>query len=488
VKILFAASEAVPFCKTGGLADMVSALLSSLTAARQDARLVLPKYRAIDADRFGLKDMGLRLKIPIGDSLETVSLWEGRLDKRVPVYFLDCPKYFDRDGLYGDAEGDYPDNDERFVLFSRAVFETAKAVDFRPDVIHCHDWQTGLIPAYLETLYSTDAFFIPTSTVFTIHNIAYQGVFSKDALFTAGFSWADFTPDKLEFFDQINFLKAGLIYASVLNTVSPTYSREIQTGPQFGRGMEGILKVRSRDLFGVLNGIDLKLWDPAKDKFLPKKFSAARLDPRADCKKALQRACGLKESRDTPVIGVVSRLDPQKGLDLVLAVVEKFLTDGAQLVVLGQGDKDLQASFSALMKSYPGQAYYCPEFNEPLAHQIYGGSDIFLMPSRFEPCGLSQMIAMHYGAVPVVTPTGGLMDTVPSYSQAPKKGLGFVATDVSAPALSAALEEALSLYRHQPVAWKALMKRGMSRISAGGIPSRNTSMCTAFHWREKLKR
>jgi starch synthase len=468
MKILFAASEAVPFCKTGGLADAVSALLSALKQKGEDVRLVLPKYRDVDAARHGLKALDLELTLPLGDSYEPARLWEGRLDRRVPVYFVDAPKYFDRAGLYRDSAGaDYPDNDERFILFSRAVLETAKAVDFRPDAVHTHDWQTGLIPAYLATLYRFDAFFLRTAAVFTIHNIAYQGLFPKNTLFLAGFSWADFTPDRLEFYDQVNFLKAGLIFAHALTTVSPQYAREIQT-PAFGRGMEGILQARAKDLFGVLNGLDTRLWNPGRDPHIAKKFSAERPDPRRLCKAALQKDAALTEAPDAPLIGMVSRLDPQKGFDLALAAIEEFLRDGAQFVVLGQGDKAVETSLRALVKRYPGQAAFESNFNEPLAHKIYSGADIFLMPSRFEPCGLGQMIALLYGAVPVVTPTGGLKDTVAPVTPDGADGLGFVAESATAPAVAAALRRAVSLYRTSPAAWKALQKRGMSSSFSWG--------------------
>lgn len=463
MKILFAASEAVPFCKTGGLADVVGALVPALKARRHDVRLVLPKYRSIDPGRFGLKQLDLTIRVPLGDSFETATLWEGKIGGRAPVYFVDCPKYFDRPGLYGDGGADYQDNDERFVLFSRAVLETAKAMDFRPDVFHGHDWQTGLVPAYLETLYRYDAFFVRTSSIFTIHNIAFQGTFSKDSLFLAGFSWADFTPEKLEFYDHVNFLKAGLVYAQVLNTVSPTYAREIQADPSFGCGLEGVLKVRSKDLFGVLNGLDVKVWDPATDIHLAKPFSSRRLEGRALCKKDLQRVCALKEDSSAPVIAMVTRLDPQKGVDLALAVIERFISEGGQFVALGQGNETMAEGLRLMANRYPGRVHYSSDFNEPLAHKIYGGADIFLMPSRFEPCGLSQMISLRYGAVPVVSPTGGLIDTVPDYTLDPSKGLGFMMEDVSETALSKSLAEAVALLRARPKEWQKLQRRGMTR-------------------------
>jgi starch synthase len=460
MKILFAAAEAVPFCKTGGLADVAGALPPALRKKRHDVRLILPKYRRVDAGRFGLKPLNLHLTLPMGDGYEKAALWEGRTEGRVPVYFVDCPKYFDRDGLYGDASGDYPDNDERFILFSRAVLEAAKAVDFRPDVVHCHDWQTGLVPAYLRTLYAIDGFFIPTAGLFTIHNIAYQGLFPKNALFLAGFSWADFTPDKLEFYGRMNFLKAGLVFSHLVNTVSPGYAEETRTDPSLGGGLEGILKLRGADYSGVLNGIDTRLWNPARDPHLARKFSAKRPEPRADCKRDLQQACGLDADPSAFLAAAVSRLDPQKGFDLILEAAEDFLADGGQLAVLGQGDPALEEELKALAEKRPGRASFFSGFNDPLAHKMYGGADVFLMPSRFEPCGLGQLIAMRYGAVPVVTPTGGLKDTVRPYGG--PDATGFVTAGVSAEALAESLRRAASVHGGSPEAWRRLMANGMS--------------------------
>ncbi|MBI4397488.1 MAG: glycogen synthase, partial [Elusimicrobia bacterium] len=345
---------------------------------------------------------------------------------------------------------------------SRAVLETAKALDFRPDIIHAQDWQTGLIPAYLKTVYRIDAFFIPTATVFTIHNIAYQGLFPKNTLFHAGFSWADFTPDGLEFYDQMNFLKAGLAYATILNTVSPAYAQEVQTTNAYGRGMEGLLQKRTKDFFGILNGIDLKEWNPAKDPLIPHPFTAKRLEPRALDKAELQRISRLTEDPRAPILGMVSRLDPQKGFDILLDIVEEFLRDGVQISVLGQGERSYLATLRLLARKYPHQASVSSNFNEPLAHKIYAGCDIFLMPSRFEPCGLGQMIALRYGAVPVVTPTGGLKDTVTPFDPQARKGLGFVSTEIGTPAYRQALLNAVRLYRWAPDVWKKLMGRGMA--------------------------
>lgn len=456
MKILFAASEAVPFCKTGGLADVAGALPLALKAKKHDVRLVLPKYRAVDAKAHGLKKLDAVLRIPLGDDIEEVFLWEGLMAGKVPAYFIDAPKYFDRDGLYVDAAAkDHPDNEERFILFARAALEAAKALDFRPDIVHCHDWQTGLIPAYLETVCQLDAFFLPTASVLTIHNIAYQGIFPKNTLFEAGFSWKDFTPEKLEYYDQVNFLKAGLVYAHGLNTVSPTYAREVSAGPEFGRGMEGVLLGRGEDFTGILNGLDDVLWDPSADSLIAAPFSAKKPEGRAACRADLQKAAGLTADPKAPILGFVSRLDPQKGVDIVLDSATEQMEAGAQAVFLGSGSPAQKASMQNFAKQFPGRAAFFSDFSEPLAHRIYAGADLFLMPSRFEPCGLGQLIALRYGCVPVVTPTGGLADTV-------DPSVGFVASAVTAEAYSDVLRDAVDLFRRDPAAWAALRARGMS--------------------------
>jgi starch synthase len=375
---------------------------------------------------------------------------------------VEAPKFFDRDGLTADASGrDFPDNDDRFILFCRAALETAKAVDFRPDIVHANDWQTGLLPAYLSTVYSLDAFFLPTASVFTLHDMAHQGIFHKNALFQGGFSWADFTPEKLEFYDQINFMKAGLVYANGLNTVSPTFAREIAAGPEFGHGLEGVLRKRQGDLVGILNGLDRSAWDPANDPVIARPFSSESLDGRASCKADLQKTVALKRDPAAPLLAFVSRLDPQKGADIVLETVGEALAGGAQAVFMGDGDPAREQALTTLADGFRGRAAFFPHYDDALARKIYAGSDVFLMPSLFEPCGLGQMIALRYGAAPVVTPTGGLVDTVEPYDHSKGTGTGFVAKSADAGGFRAALVEALSLYRSDRPAWRALQRRGM---------------------------
>lgn len=462
MKILFASSEAVPFIKTGGLGDVAGALSEALKRQRQDVRLVIPKYRDIRQTPHPLTPLPFTLKIPIAGSEHSVRVWETRFGPRVTAYLIDSPAHFDRDGVYGDPGGrDFPDNDVRFILFSRAVLELCKAVGFRPDIIHTNDWQTGLIPAYLSSVYRNDAFFIPTATVFSIHNLAYQGVFPKESLALAGIGWEEFTVNKLEFYDRVNFLKAGLAYAQILTTVSPTYAREVQT-EEYGRGLDGFLRQRAGDFVGVLNGLDTRVWNPARDPHLVKRYSARGLGHRAACKEDLQKAMGLTVDPRAPILGMVSRLDPQKGFDIVLDVLEEFIDNGCQAVFLGSGSQVYQAGLRTFSRKFPGRVAASTDFNEPLAHKIYGGIDLFLMPSRFEPCGLGQLIALRYGAVPVVTPTGGLKDTVSDVMADGSGGVGFVAERGETLFFRDALSRAVAFYGADQRRWKEIQKRGMA--------------------------
>lgn len=461
--ILFAAGEAVPFCKTGGLADVVGALGQALGRMGHRVCLFLPAYRAVEETGRPLKRVSGRYWVPVGEQTVPATLlamdWGA-----ATAYFVEHPGYFHRDGLYQESGKDYEDNDERFVFFARAALEGAKYVGFKPEVVHAHDWQAGLLPAYLKTLYRTDGFYARAASVITIHNIAYQGMFSKDALFLAGFGWADFTPERLEYYGGFNFLKAGLVFADVLTTVSPTYASEIRSSPDFGRGLEGVLRHRSSDLVGILNGIDTRAWDPATDPRLARNFgpSDARAGKAAN-KAALRKECGLA-SGEGPLLGIVSRLDLQKGLDVVLALVPRLLERGVQLAVLGTGDSQLQQGFARAAVRHRKAVHFRADFDEPFAHRVYAASDLFLMPSRFEPCGLGQLIAMRYGALPVVTRTGGLADTV---REAPAEGPanGFAASRCSPEEYGAALDRALDAWADSK-AWEAMMANAMGRDSS----------------------
>lgn len=458
MKILVAASEAVPFCKTGGLADVVGALTQRLGGLGHDVCLFLPKYRAVRAASL---EGGIAhpIKVPLAGGSVDVGL--SFMHRRgVSVYFVDYPLYFDREGLYGNAGKDHEDNDRRFALFSRAVLEGAKAIGFKPDVIHVHDWQTGLVAAHLKRHYKNDPHFAGTGCVFTIHNMAYQGNFPPAALAAGGFGPEDWSSEGLEYYGQVSYLKGGIVHADKLTTVSASYAREIQESSDRGFGLEGLLSRRSKDLHGILNGIDLESWDPSRDASLTRRYSPADAAAgKAACKEALQRECGLEVRGDRPLIGVVSRLDFQKGLDIALSALEPRL-DRCQLVVLGTGDPALTEMLAALERRRVGSAHFHRSFDESFAHRVYAASDVFLMPSRFEPCGLGQMIAMRYGAVPVVSRTGGLNDTVFEEPRGGRPANGFLCRPGDGEDLARALDRAVAEFGSP--AWNARVRAGMA--------------------------
>ncbi|MEK7234191.1 MAG: glycogen/starch synthase [Elusimicrobiota bacterium] len=458
MKILVAASEAVPFCKTGGLADVVGALTQGLGALGHDVCLFLPKYRSIHAASLE-GGIAQPLKVPLAGGAVDVGL--SFLHRRgVSVYFVDYPLFFDREGLYGNAGKDHEDNDRRFALFSRAVLEGAKAIGFKPDAIHIHDWQTGLVAAHLKRHYKNDPHFSGAGCVFTIHNMAYQGNFPRASLEVGGFGPEDWSSEGLEYYGRVSYLKGGIVHADKLTTVSAAYAREIQESTDRGFGLEGLLQRRSQDLRGILNGIDLKVWDPLRDASLARRYCAADAAVgKAACKEALQRECGLEARPDRPLIGVVSRLDYQKGLDIALAALEPRL-DRCQLVMLGAGDPSLTETFSALERRRAGAVRFQRSFDEPFAHRVYAASDLFLMPSRFEPCGLGQMIAMRYGAVPVVSNTGGLKDTVFEEPRDGRPANGFLCKPGDVEDLARALDRAMGEFGGPD--WHARVRAGMS--------------------------
>lgn len=457
MKVLLAAGEAVPFCKTGGLADVVGALGQKLGAAGHDVCLFLPNYRAVEAPVLQ-GGLAYPLEVPLGGERIRAKLrymqW-----RAVSVYFIDHPPFYDREGLYGREGRDHPDNAQRFILFCRAVLEGSKAVGFKPDVVHAHDWQAGLLAAYLRKSYAADPFFSRTGCVFTIHNMAYQGNFPKGSLAAAGFGPEEFTPERLEYYGKFSFLKAGLVYADLLSTVSPSYAREIQTSAERGFGMEGLLRRRSSDLQGILNGIDTEIWDPGKDHRLPRTYGPRDFaEGKAACKKALQEECGLKAEPKTPLVAIVSRLDYQKGLDLAIAALEPRL-GRLQLAVLGTGDASLHEAFAALSRRRAGRVHFHSGFDDAFAHRLYAGADLFLMPSRFEPCGLGQMISMRYGCVPVASRTGGLSDTVFEEAAPGRSANGFLAEPGDAEDLGRALDRALKAFA-QP-SWARRVRSAM---------------------------
>jgi starch synthase len=457
MKILFAASEVAPFAMTGGLADVAGSLPRALAALGHDVRVVMPRYRQVDREAFGLKHAATFF-VPLSSWKERCDILTGTLGKNITVYFINKDIYFDRPGLYGTPKGDYPDNAERFIYFSRAVPELCRVLNFRPDIIHCNDWQTGLVPLYVKTLVPNVDELRGARTVFTVHNLGYQGIFWHWDMRLTGLGWDEFTPEGIEFWGKMNLLKAGLVYSDVISTVSSSYSREIQT-PEYGHGLDGVLSKRSADLYGIVNGIDYDAWDPAKDPALPKAYSAARPSGKQTCKEALQKQLKLPRV-PVPILGMVTRLSDQKGLDILMDALPRILALNCQLLILGTGDERYQRMLTAASEGNADRMRVLLKFDDTLARRIYAGSDLFLMPSRYEPCGLGQMHALRYGAVPVVRRTGGLADTVADFNPRTGKGTGFVFDEYSPDALTDCVERALTEYG-RPAVWKRIVHAGM---------------------------
>ena len=455
LKILYVTSEAHPYAKTGGLADVSGALPKALRKLGHDVRLILPKYKCVPASK--IRPMGKKIPVLLGSTYQEAILFEAV--QPGPTYFIGHDPFFDRDGLYGSGGQDFPDNAERFIFFCRAILETCKAIHFQPDIIHCSDWQTGLVPAYLKSIYAAEAFFKNTRSIFSIHNLGYAGNFSPQALHTAHLPWTLFHPKGVEFFGQFSFLKAGLVHADLLNTVSKKYSREILK-PENGFGFEGILQQRRKDLFGVLNGVDEEAWDPAEDPLIDHHFNARSLTGKQACKRDLVQSSSIELGRREPLICMITRLSEQKGLDLIVQGFPEIMAEKAAFILLGSGDTKYEKFFKS--QKYPNKFVCRLGFDEKLAHRILAGSDILLMPSRYEPCGLTQMYGMRYGAVPVVRAVGGLADTVPPFNIKTGQGTGFNFRPFELKYFMTSLRQALTVY-NQPKIWRQLIRNGMSQ-------------------------
>ncbi|NIQ93696.1 MAG: glycogen synthase GlgA [Desulfuromonadales bacterium] len=458
MKILLASSEVAPFAKSGGLADVAGSLPLALKRRGHDVRLVLPYYRCVAEGQYAAPRTGGRMTVLIDDRPI-----EGYLRLRdhdgIPVYFIDHPAFFDRDGLYGDAAGDYEDNAARFGFFCRAALHMLRSLDWRPDVLHANDWQTGLMPLLLKTELANENFYRKIASVLTIHNLGYQGIFAPEALKTLGLSRSLYTIDGIEFYHQVSLLKAGVLYADLLTTVSRTYCREIMS-PEMGHGFDGILRSRRDDLFGVVNGLDTDLWDPAADPALPRPYSAGAPEGKAAAKAALQEQLGLDVDAGTPVLAVVSRLDKQKGIDLVLENWAKLMRRRLQFILLGTGDPQLMQALAVRGRQYAGRVSVNLAFDDTLARRIYAGADMLLMPSRYEPCGLAQLIALRYGSVPIVRRTGGLADTVADVDAENQRGNGFTFEGRTGKNMLDAIDRALKFYRDKR-RWRRIRQRGM---------------------------
>ncbi|MGE3401810.1 MAG: glycogen synthase GlgA [Vicinamibacterales bacterium] len=456
MRILMVASEAVPFAKTGGLADVIGALPRALAARGHQVDVMIPQYRGVDAG----EPLGA-LRVPIGPGVEDATLSQVEAGG-VRTILASHPRYFDRDYLYGAGGHDYPDNPERFTFLSRAALEWAAASREPYDVLHAHDWQAGLAPVLLQREFATHRALSQLRTVFTIHNLAYQGLADASWLPRLGLGWDLLQLDAMEFWGRISFLKGGIVFSRTVTTVSPRYAEEIQT-PEYGFGFDGILRHRSADLIGILNGIDYDQWDPARDPHLAAPYSADALDGKRVSKRALLAEYGLPADAATlerPLVGLVSRLVDQKGFDLIAELADVLPALDATYVLLGTGDRRYEDLWLGLAARHPGRIGVRIGFDEGLAHRVEAGADLFLMPSRFEPCGLNQMYSLRYGTVPLVHATGGLADTVRSYDPQTGSGTGFAFDEYSAQALLGTLRWALGIYTDAG-AWRRIQAEGM---------------------------
>ncbi|HRB00143.1 MAG TPA: glycogen/starch synthase [Ignavibacteria bacterium] len=486
MKICFAASECFPFVKTGGLGDVLGSLPKIIAAEnseitdkikndqkvktkgkkkivknKNEVKIIIPLYKGIKTLKYNINFMEEYGDIPvmIGDKKVTFRIWTGKLPgSNVDVYFIDCPEYFHRELPYTDD----PDEDERFILFQIAVIETLQRLKWAPDVIHCNDWQTGLIPVYLNTNYKWDKLFEKTAVLLSIHNIGYQGRFSERSVYNAGLSYNEYyNGGPYEIDNTFCFMKCGILFSEIVTTVSPTYAKEIQT-PEFGAGLESVLQTRKDDLYGVLNGIDKKIWNPKTDKFIPFNYSPTEFSNKKSCKKELLFEAELEYNDNIPAIGIVSRFAGQKGLELIFPVINELMSLPIQLIILGSGDEGTEDFFEQLAYSFPDKVNAYIGYNNKLSHYITAGCDMFLMPSVYEPCGLNQMYSLNYGTVPIVRKTGGLADTVIDFHEDSKNGNGFTFEENSPSALYDTIVQALEVYNQKNI-WKKIMQRGMKK-------------------------
>lgn len=463
MRVAFVSSEAVPFAKTGGLADVSGALTKELARRGHETAMFLPAYRGVLAKYPAARRVVEDLAIPVAGRHEPLNLWKLEQDG-VNVYFVQHDAFFDRPELYRDPEtgDDWEDNDERFIFFARSVIEACRAQQWIPNVVHANDWQSALVPTYLNTIFADDPVWVDTRSLFTVHNIAYQGMFKSDSFYKLGVAegwWYPTSP--FEYWDQVNFLKLGLLFSESLSTVSKRYAEEIRESNEFGYGMEGILEDRKEDLYGIVNGIDYDVWNPLTDEHIPEHFSPTNLAGKLACKKALLKEMGLPVGRGKlPLIGIISRLADQKGFDLIAEEAEALMERDLQVVVLGTGDAQYHELFEALAKKYPKKIAAALKFDNGLAHRIEAGSDMFLMPSRYEPCGLNQLYSLKYGTIPVVRATGGLADTIEPYADG--TGTGFRFDEYTGTALIDAVDRALAVY-DDAKAWKSLVQRAMAQ-------------------------
>ena len=452
-----ASPEITPFVKTGGLGDVLGSLPEALEMLGIQVSLIMPAYRPILHSGFPLEDTGIRFTVPISHRREEGILLKTQTGSGIPVYLIHADRYFDRDYLYGTSEADYSDNAERFTFFSRAILEVLKLNP--PQILHVHDWQSALAIVFLKAQPHLYPKLSSVKTILTVHNLGFQGLFPHLDWHLLNLEWSLFTPHYLEFYGKINFLKGGLTFADAITTVSPTYAEEIKTAEQ-GFGLEGIFKERAASLVGILNGVNYDVWNPQTDPFIAKTYSAENLLGKRACKTDLQRTFGLPENPDIPLVGMVSRLTAQKGFDLLEKALDQLLSRNLQLILLGTGDKHYQEFFSKVQVEYPGKVGVKIAFDESLSHRIIAGSDLFLMPSRYEPGGLAQLYSLRYGTIPIVRATGGLMDTIQEFDLKTGRGNGLVFDQYEVRNLLEAVDRALALF-YRKGEWATSTKKVM---------------------------
>lgn len=466
-RVAFVSPEVVPFAKTGGLADVAGALPKALAGLGNEVKVFMPLYKQTDIGEHGILTSKTDMTVAVDGIDESFDLLNTKDENSgCEFYFIKLDKYYARDGLYVDPETkkDYEDNDLRFIAFARAVLESIRALEFKPEIIHCNDWQSALIPAYLKCDGYDSSYFDTCRTVITIHNIAYQGLFPADTFKKIGVDDKHWHPmSGFEYYEKVNFLKAGIVYADIINTVSAKYAEEIQGSNEYGYGLEGILTDRKDDLFGIINGIDYAEWDPATDKLIKANYTAAKLDNKKKNKNELKRLNKLPMvRRDIPLIGVISRLADQKGFDLFAEIVDGLFELDIQMVILGTGDEKYHKMMAELAEKYPQKLAVNLKFDNQLAHLIEAGSDMFLMPSRYEPCGLNQLYSMKYGTIPIVRETGGLADTVENCNPARGTGTGFVFKNYDSAQMLNVIRFAVEVYKNKPT-WNKLIENAMAK-------------------------
>jgi starch synthase len=464
LSILIAASEAVPFAKSGGLADVVGSLPKYLRNFGHDVRVVIPRYYLIDREKFTLKELPWVLVVPMGVlGNEYCGVYEGKIPGTdIPVYFLEHEGYFGRSGLYDEGNVEYVDNDRRFIFLSKASLELCRMLDFHPDIVHANDWHTAAIPLLLNTTYRHDAYVGRAASILTIHNMQYQGRFPAATMNILDVGWDQFTFLGVEKDDQVNLLKGGINNATLLTTVSEGYAQEMQTAA-YGWGLDGVVRERSADLYGILNGVDYSEWSPETDPFLVQRYSADDLSGKKLCKVDVQKAVGLPELADVPLFGIVSRMVKQKGIDVLAAALPKILQLDLQVVMLGEGEPWAHFYFGGEAAKHPDRLAFVTGYDNALAHRIEAGADFFLMPSAFEPCGLNQMYSMRYGTLPVVRATGGLDDSVENFNEERGTGTGFKFMDLNPDALFDTVGWAVYTWYNRPDALRRLIRNAMEK-------------------------